>query len=214
MDLKKLAARASGIRNLGMEIAPPHRLFPLERPRRSVERMTGVGIPVTPSHPYFSPSIFTPSFAPLSRSTLSLSLSLLVCSFTSPPPSLRLESTLHARPSFPSFFERTDAFPLARNRVPLIVLINNAPMIRRFKDSFFRKKAKRIVYETILFRNRSKAGSIRVAFFENIRLLSSFLFFRILRLRIQFFNSPTRNRKLELFRFEGWRSTASYSELL
>lgn len=214
MDLKKLAARASGIRNLGMEIAPPHRLFPLERPRRSVERMTGVGIPVTPSHPYFSPSIFTPSFAPLSRSTLSLSLSLLVCSFTSPPP-LSATRVHPPCPSFFSFLLRTNgAFPLARNRVPLIVLINNAPMIRRFKDSFFRKKAKRIVYETILFRNRSKAGSIRVAFFENIRLLSSFLFFRILRLRIQFFNSPTRNRKLELFRFEGWRSTASYSELL
>lgn len=158
MDLKKLAARASGIRNLGMEIAPPHRLFPLERPRRSVERMTGVGIPVTPSHPYFSPSIFTPSFAPLSRSTLSLSLSPRLL-FHLPPPPLSATRVHPPCPSFFSFLLRTNgAFPLARNRVPLIVLINNAPMIRRFKDSFFRKKAKRIPHETRFFSKSIESG--------------------------------------------------------
>lgn len=89
--------------------------------------MSGVGIPVTPSHPYFSPSIFTPSFTPLSRSTLSLS----PCTLGLPPSGTLVHPFL-------LFLLRIEVFlskPLGlsrEDRVPLIVLINNAPMIRLF----------------------------------------------------------------------------------
>lgn len=135
MDLKKLAARASGIRNLEME-SRHHRLFPLERPRRSVERMSGVGIPIPPV--FFTLHFYAIFYAALEIHPLSLR-----ARFPLPFSGTRG----HPRPSFPSFFQR---FSSRENRVPLIVLINNAPMIRHGTPSFARSNEESLFFRPLL----------------------------------------------------------------
>lgn len=134
MDLKKLAARASGIRNLEME-SRHHRLFPLERPRRSV----GGGDSRDPIPPVF----FTLHFYAIFYAALEIHPLSLRARFPLPFSGTRG----HPRPSFPSFFQR---FSSRENRVPLIVLINNAPMIRHGTPSFARSNEESLFFRPLL----------------------------------------------------------------
>lgn len=103
----------------GYEIWKSSRVFPTVHPQRGVERM---GIPVTPSHSYFSPSIFTPSFPVVDPPSLQRSVPL--CDFV----------LFFLCRSFLAFLSKV----ASQKEVSSIVLINNASMIRtRFLLSYF-----------------------------------------------------------------------------